>query len=144
MIRNTVVALSIAAVATAGTASAQENATFTLRSGERMSGQLMIWRWASPSASITRERQIAANLAVIDFHRRRHVSIRLGSTEQWTVRRPGDGQVVTGQLTDTAVRRRDCRSDYDVDRDFSSNDVARIVLTRPVRPRRPLRHLLHL
>ncbi len=41
MIRKTVVALSIAAFAAAGTASAQENATFTMRSGERQAGQLM-------------------------------------------------------------------------------------------------------
>ena len=34
MMRNTIVALSLAAFAATGTASAQENATFTMRSGE--------------------------------------------------------------------------------------------------------------
>src|ERR1700754_813709 len=102
MIRNTVVALSLAALSVAGTASAQENATFTLRSGERLSGQLMDLSGVGYTVKVDgQERRISPNdLAVIDFTG--------GGTSQsdWDRLSSGqfavlrDGQIVTGQLTD--------------------------------------------
>ena len=41
MFKRTILALSVAALAMTGVAQAQENATLTLRSGERISGQLV-------------------------------------------------------------------------------------------------------
>ena len=135
MIRSTVVALSIAAVLTAGTASAQENATFTLRSGERMSGQLVDLGGGGFTVRINgQDRQIAANdVAVIDFTG--------GGTSQsdWDRLNSGqfvvlkDGQIVTGQLTDVGGTSP-LRLSFTVsgaNRDFQSSDVARIVLARP-------------
>ena len=135
MIRNTVVALSLAALSVAGTASAQENATFTLRSGERLSGQLMDLSGVGYTVKIDgQERRISPNdLAVIDFTG--------GGTSQsdWDRLSNGqfavlrDGQIVTGQLTDVGGSSP-LRLSFDVNganRDFQSNQVAKIVLARP-------------
>jgi hypothetical protein len=135
MIRSTVVALSIAAFAVASTASAQENATFTLRSGERLSGQLMDLGGVGFTVKINdQERRIPTNdLAVIDFTG--------GGTSQadWDRLSSGqfavlkDGQIVTGQLTDIGGSSplRLSFSVNGVNRDIQSNAVARIVLARP-------------
>jgi len=135
MIRSTVVALSIAAVLTAGLAAAQENATFTLRSGEKMSGQLMDLGGVGFTVRIgDQERRIPQNdMAVIDFTG--------GGTSQsdWDRLNSGqfvvlkDGQIVTGQLTDVGGSSP-LRLSFSVsgaNRDFQSSDVARIVLARP-------------
>jgi hypothetical protein len=135
MIRSTVVALSIAAVLTAATASAQENATFTLRSGEKMSGQLMDLGGVGFTVRIgDQERRIPQNdMAVIDFTG--------GGVSQsdWDRLNSGqfavlkDGQIVTGQLTDVGGSSP-LRLSFSVNganRDFQSSDVARIVLARP-------------
>jgi hypothetical protein len=102
MISRTVVALSIAAFAVASTASAQENATFTLRSGERLSGQLMDLGGVGFTVRINdQERRIPTDdVAVIDFTGAGTSQSdwdRL-SSGQFAVLR--DGQIVTGQLTD--------------------------------------------
>lgn len=135
MMRRTVVALSIAALALAGTASAQENATFTLRSGERLSGQLIDLGGAGFAVRINgQDRQIATNdVAVIDFTG--------GGTSQadWDRLNSGqfavlkNGQIVTGQLADvggTSPLRLTFRVNG-ADRDIHSSDVSRIVLARP-------------
>jgi hypothetical protein len=135
MIRNTVVALSLAALSVAGTASAQENATFTLRSGERLSGQLMDLSGVGYTVKIDgQERRISPNdLAVIDFTG--------GGTSQsdWDRLSNGqfavlrDGQIVTGQLTDVGGSSP-LRLSFEVNganRDYQSNQVAKIVLARP-------------
>jgi hypothetical protein len=135
MIRSTVVALSIAAVATTATASAQENATFTLRSGERMSGQLMDLGGVGFTVRINgQERQISAgDMAVIDF------TGGGASQSDWDRLNSGqfavlkDGQIVVGQLTDIGGSSP-LRLSFRVagaDRDLASSDVARIVLARP-------------
>jgi hypothetical protein len=135
MISKTVVALSIAACAVASTASAQENATFTLRSGERLSGQLMDLGGVGFTVRVNdQERRIPANdMAVIDF-------TGGGATQSdWDRLNSGqflvlkDGQIVTGQLTDVGGSSP-LRLSFNVNggnRDFPSNDVARIVLARP-------------
>ncbi len=135
MISRTVVALSIAAFAVASTASAQENATLTLRSGERLSGQLMDLGGVGFTVRINdQERRIPANdVAVIDFTG--------GGTSQsdWDRLSSGqfavlkDGQIVTGQLTDIGGSSP-LRLSFSVNganRDIQSNAVARIVLARP-------------
>jgi hypothetical protein len=135
MISKTVVALSIAACAVASTASAQENATFTLRSGERLSGQLMDLGGVGFTVRVNdQERRIPANdMAVIDFTG--------GGTSQsdWDRLSSGqfavlkDGQIVTGQLTDVGGSSP-LRLSFSVNganRDIQSNAVARIVLARP-------------
>jgi hypothetical protein len=135
MKRNTVVALSLAALAVAGPVAAQENATFTLRSGERLSGQLMDLSGVGYTLKIDgQERRVAAgDLAVIDFTG--------GGTSQtdWDRLNNGqfavlkDGQIVTGQLTDVGGSSP-LRLTFQVngaDRDIQSNAVARIVLARP-------------
>jgi hypothetical protein len=133
--RKTVIAMSIAAFAAAGTAFAQENATFTLRSGERQAGQLVDLGGAGFSVRINgQDRQIPANdVAVIDFSG--------GGTSQadWDRLNSGqfvvlrDGQIITGQLTDVGGTAP-LRLSFNVsgsNRDFHSNAVARIVLARP-------------
>lgn len=134
MIRNTIVAVSLAAFAAAGTASAQENATFTMRSGERQSGQLMDLGGVGFTVKINgQERQIPANdIAVIDF------TGGAGSQADWERLNSGqfvvlkDGQIITAQLTDVGGSSP-LRLSFSVNganRDFPSNDVARIVNRR--------------
>ena len=135
MISRTVVALSIAAFAVASTASAQENATLTLRSGERLSGQLMDLGGVGFTVRINdQERRIPANdVAVIDF-------TGAGTSQSdWDRLSSGpfavlkDGQIVTGQLTDIGGSSP-LRLSFSVNganRDIQSNAVARIVLARP-------------
>ena len=135
MIRKTVVALSIAAVAVANAASAQENATLTLRSGERLSGQLMDLGGGGFIVRISdQERRIPTNdVAVIDFTGAGTSQSdwdRLGSGQFAVLR---DGQILTGQLTDiggTAPLRLSF-SVNGANRDVMSNAVAKIVLARP-------------
>lgn len=135
MKKNTVVALSLAALAVAGPVAAQENATFTLRSGEKLSGQLMDLSAVGYTVRIGgQERRISpTDLAVIDFTG--------GGTSQsdWDRLNSGqfvvlrDGQVITGQLTDVGGSAP-LRLTFQVngaDRDIQSNAVARIVLARP-------------
>src|SRR5512145_2138804 len=68
MLKRTFVALSIATMALAGLA-AQENATFTLRSGERISGQLVDMGGSGFAVRVNgQDRQIpAGEMALIDF-----------------------------------------------------------------------------
>src|SRR4051812_42666701 len=102
MIKRTVVALSLTAFALANTAAAQENATITLRSGERLSAQVMDMSGAGFTARVNgQERQIPTNdVAVIDF------TGGGGSQSDWDRLSSGqfvvlkDGQILTGQLTD--------------------------------------------
>jgi hypothetical protein len=135
MMRNTVVALAVAALAVAGPVAAQENATFTLRSGDRLSGQLMDLSGVGYTVRVDgQERRISANdVAVIDFTG--------GGTSQsdWDRLNSGpfavlrDGQVVTGQLTDVGGSSP-LRLSFQVNganRDLQSSEVAKIVLARP-------------
>jgi len=135
MTRNTVLALAVAALAVAGPAVAQENATVTLRSGERLSGQLVDLSGAGYTVRVDgQERRISANdVAVLDFTG--------GGTSQsdWDRLNSGafvvlrDGQVITGNLTDVGGTSP-LRLSFQVNganRDFQSNEVARIVLARP-------------
>jgi len=135
MIKRTVVAVSLAAFALANAASGQENATFTLKSGERLTGQLMDMGGVGFTMRITGQEQLIPvnDVAVIDF-------TGAGNTQADWDRLSGgqfvvlkDGQILTGQLTDvggSSPLRLTFRMGGS-DRDLSSNDVARIVLARP-------------
>jgi len=135
MIKRTVVALSLTAFALANTAAAQENATITLRSGERLSAQVMDMSGAGFTARVNgQERQIPTNdVAVIDF------TGGGGSQSDWDRLSSGqfvvlkDGQILTGQLTDIggSAPLRLSFSMNGGNRDLSSNEVARIVLAKP-------------
>jgi hypothetical protein len=135
MIKRTVLALSVAAFALTATAFAQENATFTLRSGERLSGQLLDMGGAGFSVRVNgQDRQIpTGEMAVIDFTGAGATQSdwdRLGGGQVIVMK---DGQVLNGQLTDvggSSPLRLSIRANG-ADRDVSSNDVARIVLSRP-------------
>jgi hypothetical protein len=134
MIKRTVVAC-LAALALASATFAQENATFTLRSGERLSGQLVDMGGAGFSVRINgQDRQIPTNdMAVIDFTGGGGTQSdwdRLGGGQFVVLK---NGQIVDGQLTDvggTSPLRLSVRSGGG-NRDLSSNEVARIVLARP-------------
>jgi hypothetical protein len=135
MIKRTVLALSVAAFAITATAFAQENATFTLRSGERLSGQLLDMGGAGFAVRVNgQDRQIpTGDMAVIDFTGAGATQSdwdRLGGGQVIVMK---DGNVLNGQLTDvggSSPLRLSIRANG-ADRDLSSNDVARIVLSRP-------------
>jgi hypothetical protein len=69
MLKRTIVALAVAAVATMTVASAQESATFTLKSGERISGQLVDMGGAGFQVRVNgQDRTIPiGEMALIDF-----------------------------------------------------------------------------
>ena len=69
MFKRSIIALAVAATAHVGIAQAQENATLTLRSGERISAQLIDLGGVGFTVRINgQERQIPTNdVAVIDF-----------------------------------------------------------------------------
>jgi hypothetical protein len=135
MVKRTFVALSLAVFVVANAASAQENATFTLRSGERLTGQLIDLGGVGFTARINgQERQIPANdVAVIDF------TGGGGTQADWDRLNNGqfvvlkDGQILTGQLTDVGGLTP-LRLTFRIggnERNIPSSDVARIVLARP-------------
>jgi hypothetical protein len=135
MIKRTVAALALVAVAAVGTASAQQGATFTLRSGEKLSGELMDMGGAGFTARINgQERQFSTNdVAVIDFTGAGANQAdwdRLSSGQVIVLK---DGQTLNGQLTDVGGSSplRLSFSINGANRDFTSNDVARIILSRP-------------
>jgi len=69
MLKRTMSALAVAAIAFVGVAQAQEDATLTLRSGERISGQLLDMGGVGFTIKVNNdERRIPTNdVAVIDF-----------------------------------------------------------------------------
>ena len=135
MFKRTILALSAAALTITGVAQAQENATLTLRSGERVSGQLVDMGGSGFEVRVNGQgRQIATNdVSVIDF------SGNAMSEADWAA--VGDGQqvvlkngtTVAGQLFDiggTSPLRITVKTGSG-DRDFSSNEITRIILARP-------------
>jgi len=130
------IAWSVAAMSLAGTALAQQSATITLRSGERMSAQLMDLSGVGYTVQVNgQERQIPANdVSAIDF------SGGTVNNADWDKVSGGgqvlmlrSGETITGQLVDiggSSPLRLTFRTPSG-ERDFSSNDVARIIMSRP-------------
>src|SRR5690349_4840552 len=69
MLKRTIIAIAVAAAAYVGVVQAQENATLTLRSGEKISAQLVDLGGGGFTVRVNgQERQIPTNdVAVIDF-----------------------------------------------------------------------------
>lgn len=134
-LKRTVVALWVASIALTGVSMAQENATFTLRSGERLNGQLMDLGGVGFTIRVDgQERQVATNdVAVIDFTGGGGVQSDWDklSNGQFAVLK--DGNTITGQLTDVGGSSplRLTFTSGGNNRDVPSNEVARIVMARP-------------
>lgn len=135
-LRGTIAALAVALMAYVGMASAQENVTITLRSGERLTAQLVDMGGSGFALKVNgQDRQVATgDVAVIDF---------AGGTmneSDWGRLSGGqhvvwlrNGQVLTAELVDvggTSPLRITVR-DANGNRDLTSTEVSRIVLARP-------------
>jgi hypothetical protein len=131
----------LAAVATCALvvgAQAQQSATLVLRSGEKVSGQLVDMGGSGFTVRVNgQERQIGSNdVAAIDFTGGGDLSdadwAKVGSGQGIILR---NGQTVEGQLYDiggTTPLRITLKTSSG-EREFSSNEVGRIVLSRPTR-----------
>jgi hypothetical protein len=136
MLKRTVLsAFCAAAMLVTGVAHAQNSATLTLRSGEKVSGDLIDLGGVGFTMRVSgNERQIAQNdVAVIDF------TGGTMSDADWAKFTGGtqivlkNGQTIDGQLYDiggTSPLRLSIKTGSG-DRELSSNEVARIVLARP-------------
>lgn len=135
MFKRTMSALAVAAIAYVGVAQAQENATITLRSGERISGQLVDLNASGFTVKVNNEeRQFPKNdVAVIDFTGGTMSAAdwnRVGSGQQVVWLR--NGETIDGQLFDiggTAPLRLTFKT-AGGDRELTSAEVGRIVLAR--------------
>ncbi len=128
-------AVSLAAV---GTAAAQERATLLLKSGERVSGQLVDMGGSDFTIRVSGDdRRIPIrDVAVVDFTGSAQnlpaaEVNRVGGGRNVLVTRAG--QVVEGKLYDVGGRRplRITFTTGGQERDYSSSDVGRIYLARP-------------
>lgn len=135
MFKRTIFALAVAAVAYVGAVQAQENATLTLRSGERVMGQLVDLGGSGFTVRVNgTERQIPTNdVSVIDF------TGAAMSNEDWAKVSGGNqvvwlrnGDTINGTLYDiggTSPLRLIFRTSNG-ERELSSAEVSRIVLSR--------------
>ena len=135
MLKRTIVAASLAALTIAAVA-AQENATFTLRSGERLTGQLVDMGGTGFQVRVNgQDRRIATgDLALIDFAGSGMSQAdwdRLSSGQHVIWLR--NGETLTGQLHDVGGRSplRITVKTGDGERQLSSNEISRIALARP-------------
>src|SRR5215203_2899301 len=135
MFKRTIIALAVAATAYLGVAQAQENATLTLRSGEKISAQLIDLGGVGFTVRVNgQERQIPTNdAAVIDF------SGGSMTNDDWAKVNAGQhvtwlrsGETITGNLYDiggTSPLKLTLQT-ASGERVVGSNEVARIVLAR--------------
>ena len=135
-LRGTIAALGIATMAYVGIASAQENATITLRSGERLTAQLVDMGGSGFAVRVNgQDRQIpTGDVAVIDFAGGTMTESdwgRLSGGQHVVWLR--NGQVLNAELVDvggTSPLRITVR-DANGNRDLNSTEISRIVLARP-------------
>jgi hypothetical protein len=136
MLKRTVLsAFCAAAILVTGVAYAQSSATLTLRSGEKVSGDLIDLGGVGYTMRVSgNERQIAQNdVAVIDFTGGNMTDAdwaKFTGGSQVVLR---NGQVIEGSLYDiagTGPLRLTIKTNSG-DREISSNEVARIVVARP-------------
>jgi len=136
MFKRTILALSVAALTFTGVAQAQENATLTLRSGDKVSGQLVDLGGVGFTVRVNgAERQIPTNdVAVIDFTGDSMTDAdwaKLNDGSQVVVLR--NGSTINGQLFDiggTSPLKITFKTSSG-DREFSSGEIGRIILARP-------------
>jgi hypothetical protein len=136
MVKRTILALSVAALAFTGVAQAQENATLTLRNGDKITGQLVDLGGVGFTVRVNgAERNIPTNdVAVIDFSGGSMTDadwdkVSGGNQVIWLK----SGETVSGQLFDiggTAPLKITFKT-ASGDREFSSSEIGRIVLARP-------------
>ena len=136
MLKRTVLsALCVAAMLVTGVAYAQDSATLTLRSGEKVSGQLVDLGGVGYTIRVNgSERQIPQNdVAVIDF-----TGANMSDADWAKFTGPSvvvlkNGQTVNGSLYDiggTSPLKLTIRTS-DGDREMASTEVARIIMARP-------------
>ena len=136
MLKRTVLsAFCAAAMLVTGVAYAQNSATLTLRSGEKVSGELIDLGGVGYTFRVNgADRQIAQNdVAVIDFTGGTMSDAdwnKFTGTTQVVLR---NGQTIDGQLYDIGGRNplRLTIKTPSGDRELSSNEVSRIVMARP-------------
>ena len=134
MFKRTIVAASVAALSFAAV-SAQESATFTLRSGERISGQLVDMNGSGFQIRVGgQDRTVpTGEMALIDFAGSGMSQSdwdRLGGGPVIWLR---NGQTINGSLFDvggTSPLRLTIRTG-DGEREINSSEVSRIALSRP-------------
>jgi hypothetical protein len=136
MLKRTILAVSVAALTFTGVVRAQENATLTLRSGERINAQLLDMGGVGFTVRINgTERQIPTNdVAVIDFTGGTMSDAdwsRVVSGQQVLWLRNGD--TINGHLYDIGGSSplRITFKTSSGEREFSSGEIGRIVLARP-------------
>jgi len=135
MLKRTVLSALCATAMLTGVAYAQSSATLTMRSGEKVSGDLIDLGGVGYTVRVNgNERQIPQNdVAVIDFTGGSMSDAdwaKFTGSSQIVLR---SGQTIDGQLIDiggTSPLRLSIRTSSG-ERDLSSNDVARIVMSRP-------------
>lgn len=134
MFKRTITALALAAVAFVGV-QAQENATLTLRSGERINAQLIDLGGVGFTVRVNgQDRQIPTNdVAVIDFAGGTMTNddwAKVNSGQHVTWMRNGD--IVSGNLYDIAgtTPLRLTFQTANGERVIASNEISRIVLAR--------------
>lgn len=136
MFKRTILALSVAALTFTGVAQAQENATLTLRNGDKVTGQLVDLGGVGFTVRVNGiERQIATHdVAIIDFSGGTMTDADWNKvTEGQQVVWLKSGETVNGQLFDiggTTPLKLTFKTSSG-DREFSSSEVSRIVLARP-------------
>jgi hypothetical protein len=136
MFKRTILALAVAAIGVTGVLQAQENVTLVMRSGERLSAQLVDLGGVGFTVRVNgQERQIPTNdVAVIDFaggdvNNTDWSKVNDGAHVVWL----RNGQTVSGQMYDisgTSPLRITFRTN-DGQRELSSSEIGRIVLARP-------------
>ncbi len=134
MLKRTIVAASLAAL-TFVAVSAQESATFTLRSGERISGQLVDLSGSGFQIRVNgQDRTIpTSEMALIDFTGSGMSQSDWDRVSGGPVIWLRNGQTINGSLVDvggTSPLRLTIRTS-DGERELSSNEVSRIALARP-------------
>lgn len=141
MFKRTVLALAVAGLAVSGVLQAQENATLLMRSGERISGQLIDMGGVGFTIRVSgQERQIPTNdVAVIDFTgdaANIDWSRIPEGTHVVTLR---NGQNINGQLYDIsgAAPLKITLRTSEGEREFSSSEIGRIALARPTAVAQP-------
>ena len=136
MFKRTILALSVAALTITGVALAQENATLTLRNGDRVSGQLVDMGGVGFTVQVNgQKRQIRTNdVALIEF------GGWTMSDADWAKKSEGqqllwlrNGETINGQLYDISGKSplKITFKTSSGAREFSSADIGRIVLFRP-------------